>query len=81
MPKPPPNFNNPQAHAEYMRAVASGLSDVLPGLGFCLLVFEFDKPGRVDYISNANREDMLTAIDEGTQRIRSGQDWQNPEPN
>lgn len=35
-------------------------------VGFCLLVFEFDKieGGRVNYISNADRKDMIGAMKE-----------------
>lgn len=32
--------------------------------GFALLVFPFDAPGRCNYISNAERADMLTAMKE-----------------
>ncbi len=35
-------------------------------IGFCLFVFEFGKidAGRVNYISNANRADMIVAVKE-----------------
>lgn len=37
---------------------------VFPGLGFCLLVFEFNKPGISNYISNVERESMIEALKE-----------------
>lgn len=60
-------------HHEAMNGLAAGIDDVLngkelPGLprkkkiGFVLLVAEFGKMegGRVNYISNGERDDMLT---------------------
>jgi hypothetical protein len=55
---------------EAIRAKAQNIGRLigmsLPGdYGFALLVFGLgDKPGRMNYISNANREDMLTAMKE-----------------
>lgn len=56
---------DPRYHAT-MNALAEGISEVLGGLGFALLVFELNKVegGRVNYISNAKREDMLAAMRE-----------------
>jgi len=50
-----------------MNAIAGGLDDVLnpdgKKYGFALLVFKFDDvEGTVNYISNAGREDMLSAM-------------------
>jgi hypothetical protein len=49
-----------------MKEVAAALAGVLPkGFGFSLLVFEMNVPtGFMNYISNANREDMLCALKE-----------------
>lgn len=49
-----------------MNALAAGIEEVLGGLGFALLMFERGKVegGRVNYISNSNREDMVSAMRE-----------------
>lgn len=54
-----------------LNALAHGIDDVLnptkPNtVGFALLIFEFGKTegGRVNYISNATREDMIAAMKE-----------------
>lgn len=54
------------------RALAKGLDDILNGkgrprrYGFALFTFEFGKTegGRVNYVSNADREEMLVAVRE-----------------
>ena len=54
-----------QQHRELMNGVAAGLSDIFPGLGFALLVFPLgENDGRMNYICNCEREDMLTAMKE-----------------
>lgn len=64
----------PHLHS-HMNALAAGLNDILNGkdckkgeekLGFALLIFPFgDAPeGRVNYISNAQRKDMIVALKE-----------------
>ncbi|KQP36672.1 hypothetical protein ASF25_01575 [Methylobacterium sp. Leaf100] len=55
-----------------MNALAQGIDEGLNGqrrpktIGFALLVFEFGKTegGRVNYVSNAERSDMITAVKE-----------------
>lgn len=57
---------------DVMNALARGLDDALNGqsqgndrkVGFCLLTFNFDDfaAGRVNYISNADRADMIAAV-------------------
>lgn len=60
---------------EQMNALAAALDEMLNGpklpvrnrkYGFALFTFEFGKTegGRVNYISNAGREDMLVAVRE-----------------
>ena len=54
-------------YRENMNALASGISSILgPGVGFALLVFPLGSApdGRVNYISNAQRKDMLVAMKE-----------------
>jgi hypothetical protein len=61
---------------EILQGVAKGLDDVFNGpvrpkkYGFALLVFEFGKTdnGMVDYVSNAERNDMITAMKEWVAR-------------
>lgn len=59
------DFIQPEVR-EAMREVADALAGVLPkGFGFSLLVFEMNMDkGFMNYISNANREDMLCAFKE-----------------
>ena len=54
-----------------MNRLADALSKAFPGTGFVLLQFPFGGPdkARVNYISNANREDMLAALKEITARF------------
>lgn len=53
-------------YRDRMIALANGLDEVLGGLGFALLVFELGKieGGRVNYIGNCKREDIITAMRE-----------------
>jgi len=42
-----------------------------PGVGFCLLVFEFTGP-QLHYICNAQREDMIELLEEFKQSLSKG---------
>lgn len=54
-----------QKHHDLMNAVAQGLAEVFEGYGFALLVFDKNaNDGRMNYICNCNREDMLVAMRE-----------------
>jgi hypothetical protein len=62
----------PADHAqaeELMRIVGDGISEVFPGMGFTLLIFNFNAPGVSNYISNANRADMVKALRETADRL------------
>lgn len=55
------------AVAAQMKGVGNAIGEALEGTGygFALLVFPFgDSDGRMNYISNSNREDMLVAMKE-----------------
>jgi hypothetical protein len=62
------------AYAEGMKVVARTIDEIFNGdkkgpartVGFCLLVFPFGgEPGqRINYLSNAERRDMITAMKE-----------------
>lgn len=45
--------------------------------GFALLIFDFNKPGETNYISNADRADMIEALKETVERFEK--DEINPE--
>lgn len=55
-------------HRKAMNDVARLLDGIFAGYGFTLLVFEFEdgegKQGRMNYISNAERDDMIIAMKE-----------------
>jgi hypothetical protein len=49
-----------------MNRVAQALGETFKGYGFALLVFRFgaEEKGRMNYISNAERADMVVALKE-----------------
>lgn len=53
-----------------MRELAQALDEIFNGaerpkkVGFALLVFEFGSPAEINYISNARRQDMISALKE-----------------
>ena len=52
-------------HRRLMNKIAKALEATFEGCGFALLIFDFNTDdGRVNYISNARREDMITAMKE-----------------
>lgn len=52
-----------------MQAFGEYLSKSLPGLGWALMVYEFEAPGIGNYISNGTREDMIKALREAADRL------------
>lgn len=54
----------PDDLAESMNEVGQLLSKTFKPQGFALFVFDMGSGGNMNYISNANREDMLTAMKE-----------------
>lgn len=57
-----------------LTAHADLLDKAFNGLGFCLLVFEFNKAGMSNYISNAKRESIIEALEETVTRLKNNQD-------
>lgn len=55
-----------QRHIEAMNQVARFLDDAFKGFGFTLMVFDLNaiEGGRMNYISNADRAGMVTAMKE-----------------
>lgn len=70
-----------QIGGQQMRDLADKIQKEIPGLGFALFVFEFHNSGMSNYISNAQREDMITALKETIQRLEGNQDFRTPETN
>lgn len=65
-----------------MRDLADGLKKQLPGYAFALLVFQVDELGGVtNYISNAKREDMITAMEAQLISLKKGKDFKTPNSN
>lgn len=63
---------------KFMRELASminaNITDRYGEKGFTLLVFEFNKPGLSNYISNADRQSMIVALRETADRLEKNQD-------
>lgn len=51
-------------HHDAMNGIMQALTEIFPGKGVTLMVFDFGDKGRMNYISNASREDMLIALKE-----------------
>lgn len=58
-------------HRALMNDLAHELADLFKGYGFALLIFPFgEQDGRMNYISNAPRKDMVAAMEEFTAKNR-----------
>lgn len=62
-----------------MRDLAKMVENEIPGIGFAILVFDFNEPGMSNYISNARREDMINSLKETVARFESGRTFPTPE--
>jgi len=60
-----------EAHLAVMKALGALLRTQFPQHGFALLVFDFNSPGRMNYISNAQRNDMIHALKELIHKFES----------
>lgn len=69
-------------HPEKLKEMADILSDMMPGVGFAIVTFEFgDNPGRYgNYISNGQRPDMIRALRECADRLEKRQDYKTIDP-
>jgi len=55
---------------EEARKLARVIGGTLPeGIGFALLLFDFGEGGNLTYLSNAQRDDMLRALQEFMQKV------------
>jgi len=66
------------ADRDTLQTIAGALNEILnPGgdrsTKFMLVVFGFDAPGISNYVSNANREDMIKAMRETADRLERRQ--------
>lgn len=65
-----------------MQKMAESVAKMLPkDMGYTLLVFPFNRPGISNYISNANRVDMIKALRETVYRLERKQDFETPKDN
>jgi len=67
-----------------MKELGAGINEVTEAMfgkkGFALIVFDFNKPGISNYVSNAKREDMVVALRETADRIEKNQDIPKAHP-
>lgn len=56
-----------------LRCIANAVESFFPKMGFALILFEFNKPGIGNYISNGKRKDMVKALRETADRLESKQ--------
>jgi len=65
-----------------MEQMANSVLRFLPkDFGFVLLVFPFYAVGVTNYVSNANRQDVIKALREAANSLESEQDFETPENN
>lgn len=61
-----------------LKLIAAGVNDEIKErfgkMGFALIVFDFGRPGISNYISNAQRSDMIAALRETADRLEQRQD-------
>jgi hypothetical protein len=62
---------------EAMREVGKYIENKFPGIGFALILFPFNSIGDANYISNANRSDMIKSFDEILYRFRGQEENAN----
>lgn len=63
---------------EFLNELAKTLDEVLEEslgkrLGFAMIIFEFGAPGIANYISNAERDDMIEALKGTVERFEKGE--------
>ena len=61
---------------EICRDIGHIIGGALPNknIGFALLVFDFGEAGHLSYVSNARRQDMITALYECIANLQHGLD-------
>ena len=67
---------------EAMKKMGDYVEKMLPkDFGFSIIVFPFNNAGISNYISNAERSTMITALRETADRLEKKQDFETPENN
>ncbi len=68
--------------AKAMNKMADKVKAMIPKeFGFTILVFPFNNPGTANYVSNAQRPDMIKALRETADRLEKKEDFTTPENN
>ena len=67
---------------EAMKKMGEGIQKMLPkDMGYALLVFPFHNAGVSNYISNAQRDDMIKVLRETADRLEKNQTFETPDNN
>lgn len=67
--------------AQLMRKALKKVTELIPGYCITLLVWEFNKPGLANYVSNGDRSGMIKALRETADRLEKNQTFDTPEEN
>jgi len=65
---------------ERMNKIAKIINELFPNEGFALIVFPFYNPGISNYISNANRKDIIKGLREAAKRFENKEDFKSISP-
>ncbi|MGB5818844.1 MAG: hypothetical protein WBG90_05115 [Saonia sp.] len=67
---------------QFMRNIFGAVKEFVPkGFGLCILIFPFHDPGISNYISDAQRPDMIKMLRETADRLEKRQDFKTLEAN
>ena len=65
-----------------MQKMAESVYKMLPkDFGFAIIVFPFKTLGEANYISNANRTDMIKALRECAYKLENNETYETPKDN
>jgi hypothetical protein len=59
--------------SEIANSVEGAINEIFGKMGFALLIFDLKKPGIGNYVSNAERADMITALRETANRLENNE--------
>ena len=51
-------------HYQAMLGLGQAIKELFPDRGWCILMFDWQQPNRMNYLSNARRQDMIAALKE-----------------
>ena len=67
-------------NGQQMRDLAEVVAKKIPGTGYVILTFPLDQDeGRLNYISNGNREDVIIALANVVKSFTEGGEFPTPE--